>query len=237
MSARVLEALGPIGKLDDDELGRRLHEVAPYDAELVSSLRDLVQSSPRNAKRLATVYAASLPEVDQHRQVFQAAAGADEQTRRTLIGGYRVAGQAQWIVHAIGQLPAAQARTVMGDFVLTPAGRKDREALAEVTEYLAHMGKAMYASKHAPDDGTHDAAVVDLVEDVADSVKQAVTSVVDAVEQVVGDIGSAIASAVDWATDKVVALARALLEAGKSILDCIQGALSAVTPCSKCSAP
>src|SRR5262249_5791430 len=180
--------------------------------------------SKRQAVRLAEAFAPSLPESDQPRQLFQHVALRPSAERRALINGYRRAGQDRWVVHAIGELPAAQGRAMMKDFVLTESGKRDKKALREVWLYLADIGKTIPVRKIEDDD--HDSAIVEAVGDLIDSVRQAVNSVIDAVEAAVGSIGAALAAAVDFARDAMANLAQALLQAGRSIVDLVQGALA-----------
>ena len=67
--------------------------------------------------------------------------------RRTLIEGYRHAGQARGVVHAIGQLPRAQGRTLMRDLVLKEDKSVDRHALRDVLYWLRDAGAEMNACR------------------------------------------------------------------------------------------
>ena len=137
---RVLDALGKL-PTDLGVINARVAEIKPTPSEVGPVYREIYKTSKPGARRLATAYATTLPTIDQHRQVFQSVAlSRDAEERRTLIKGYRDAHQDQWIVHAIGQLPAAHGRALMKDYVLSPAGRKDNAALEEVWTYVANLG-------------------------------------------------------------------------------------------------
>ena len=137
---RVLDALGKL-PTDLGVINARVAEIKPTPSEVGPVYREIYKTSKPGARRLATAYATTLPTIDQHRQVFQSVAlSRDAEERRTLIKGYRDAHQDQWIVHAIGQLPAAHGRALMKDYVLSPAGRKDNAALEEVWSYVAGLG-------------------------------------------------------------------------------------------------
>ncbi|MBC7792451.1 MAG: hypothetical protein H7Z43_01985, partial [Clostridia bacterium] len=87
--------------------------------------------------------------------------------RRALIGGYRRAGQARGVVHAIGQLPRAQGHTLMRDLIVGKKKQIDREALAEVLYWLRDAGLEMRRMRGIvrPPRPDMDSAVVDFFED------------------------------------------------------------------------
>jgi len=118
-TVRVLKGLGKLSALSQEELNGQVAEIQPTPFEVAPTFHRVYGSSKRQALRLAEAYATSLPDLDQHRQLFQAIAPKPEAERRALVSGYRKAGQDRWIVAAIGELPAAQGRTLMKDFVLT----------------------------------------------------------------------------------------------------------------------
>src|SRR5215218_8556330 len=138
--ARVMDGLGSLSKLEQEELNLRLAEVRPTEIELGPTFHRVFGKSKRQATRLAEAYATSLPEIAQHRQVFQAIAPRAAEERQALIAGYRAAGHVRWVVAAIGELPAAQGRTLMRDFVKADAARHDRRAVKDVLLYLAEVG-------------------------------------------------------------------------------------------------
>src|SRR5207245_82945 len=151
----------------------------------------------RQAAKVAEAFAASLPDADHHRQLFQHVALRDSEERRTLIDGYKRVGQSRWVVHAIGELPAAQGRALMKDFALTPAGTPDKKSLREVWLYVAELGSTV-PTRPIRQARETDSAVVEAVGDLVDDLKQAVDSVVDAVVNAVGAIGAALKAAIDF---------------------------------------
>ena len=115
-AARVLSQLGPLPKVGQEELATRLAEAQPTQSDVGPVYRQVFHSSKTQALRLAEAFAATLPDIDHHRQLFQSVALRSPAERRTLLDGYRKAGQDRWVVHAIGQLPTAQGRSLMKDF-------------------------------------------------------------------------------------------------------------------------
>src|SRR5687768_10626146 len=178
-AARKLEEIGPLSKLGVEELETRVAAVQPNPSEVGPLYRAAYRTSRTQGLRVATALAKGLPDIDHHRQLFQAVALRTGKERRTLIDGYRKADQDRWVVHAIGELPAAQGRALMKDFVLTEAGKQDTKAVREVLLYLADLG-AKIETRPVEDD-PNDSAIVEAVGDIVDAVKEAVDSVVDAI--------------------------------------------------------
>jgi transcription termination factor NusB len=210
-------------------INARVAEIKPTPSEVGPVYREIYKTSKPGARRLATAYATTLPTIDQHRQVFQSVAlSRDAEERRTLIKGYRDAHQDQWIVHAIGQLPAAHGRALMKDYVLSPAGRKDNKALEEVWTYVANLGAEIrFGGQPAPDgEPDHDDAVVEFIEDVVDEVKEAIENVVEAVVGAFETLVEAIGAVVSWTVDKLTNLAQALLNANKTIFEILEAAVA-----------
>ena len=124
-AARKLAEIGPLPKLAAAELEHRVAVAQPNPSEVGPLYRAAYRASRTQGLRVATALAKSLPDIDHHRQLFQAVALRSEKERRTLIDGYRKAEQDRWVVHAIGELPTAQGRTLMKDFVFTENGKQD----------------------------------------------------------------------------------------------------------------
>ena len=220
--ARVMGALGKITELDQEALNLRISEVQPALAEVAPTFNRVYGSSKRQGLRLAQAYATSLSEIRQHRELFQAVALRPEEQRRTLLAGYRKAGQERWVVHALSELPAAQSRVMMRDFVLKEDGKKDKAAIKSVLEWLADMGSQI---KTRPINDDTDSAVVEWIEDAVDAIGEAVQSVVDAIVDAVESIGEALEAAVNFTVEQLKNLGKALILAGKTVLDIVQGAL------------
>jgi hypothetical protein len=142
-AARKLEQIGPLPKLHAEELEFRVAAAQPNPSEVGPLYKAAYRTSRTQGLRVATALANTLPDIDHHRQLFQAVALRPAKERRTLIDGYRKADQDRWVVHAIGELPSAQGRALMKDFVLTEAGKKDTKAIREVLLYLADLGGTM----------------------------------------------------------------------------------------------
>ena len=224
-AARVLSELGPLPKVGQEELVTRLAEAQPTQSDVGPVYRQVFHSSKTQALRLAEAFATTLPDIDHHRQLFQSVALRSPSERRTLLDGYRKAGQERWVVHAIGQLPTAQGRSLMKDFVITDAGKHDRKAIREVLVYLAELGGTIETRPIADD--PNDAAIVEAVGDIVDAVKEAVDSVVDAIKNAVQSIANALVAAVNFTVAQMANLAKALLLAGEKIFDIVKGALDA----------
>src|SRR5687767_14498359 len=142
MSAkRVLKSLGSLSTLSQEQLNARLADVQLTYIETAPTFRAIYHSSKRQASRLAEAFATALPDIQHHRQLFQFISTRPKPERATLLEGYRRVGQDRWIVTAISQLPAAQGRTLMRDFVLKDGRKKDRKALREVWLFVAEIGK------------------------------------------------------------------------------------------------
>ena len=75
-AARVLEGTGRLSQLDQEELNVRLEDVRPTPTEVGPTFHRTFSSSKRQAVRLAEGFATTLPELDHHRQLFQAIAPA-----------------------------------------------------------------------------------------------------------------------------------------------------------------
>ena len=196
--------------------------------ELASTFRQQFAGSPAHARMLAESYARSIKNPLNHRELFQEAAEMSAEERRTLISGYRRAGQARGVVHAVGQLPRGQGRVLMSELVLHENGKIDHDGLRSVLHWLRDAGaemRRMEKGKPAPRHDT-DAAVVDFFEDVADDIANAINSVVDAVKQAAGSLGQAIADMVNWAANDIANLVFALINtASQTILQLLNAAL------------
>ena len=224
-AARKLEQIGPLPKLRAEELEFRVGAAQPNPSEVGPLYKAAYRTSRTQGLRVATALAKTLPDIDHHRQLFQAVALRPAKERRTLIDGYRKAEQDRWVVHAIGELPSAQGRALMKDFVLTETGKKDTKAVREVLLYLADLGATM---KTRPvEDDPNDSAIVELVEDIVDAVKQAVDAVVDAIKNALQSIADALVAAFNFTVAQMANLAKALLAAGESIFNIVKGALEA----------
>jgi uncharacterized protein YicC (UPF0701 family) len=164
--------------------------------------------------------------------LFQGALAMSSSERHALIHGYRKAGQARGVVHAISQLPRAHGRTLMRDLVIKSKDKSiDRDALHQVLCWLRDAGaevtrlqKSGGEPRPAREDMDED--VVDFFEDIADDIANAISSVVDAVVNTVKTLGAALSELVNWAANDLANLVKALVEkAGKSVLDLINAAL------------
>src|SRR5215207_7599473 len=92
-AARKLERIGPLPKLAADELEFRVAAAEPNPSEVGPLYRAAYRTSRTQGLRVATALAKTLPDVDHHRQLFQAVALRPAKERRTLIDGYRKADQ------------------------------------------------------------------------------------------------------------------------------------------------
>jgi len=201
---------------------------ADHSLELAPAFRHTFNRSHDHALRLAEAFAVTIKDPAHHRELFQQSLQMPAAQRRTLIRGYRHAGQARGVVHAIGQLPRAQGRTLMRDLVLKEDKSVDRHALRDVLFYLRDAGAEIKrlekGTPPAPPDT--DAAVVDFFEDVADEIANAINSIVDAVVDAVKSLGQALADVVNWVANDVANLLKSLIDvANKSILDLLNAAL------------
>ena len=104
-AARKLEQIGPLPKLRAEELEFRVGAAQPNPSEVGPLYKAAYRTSRTQGLRVATALAKTLPDIDHHRQLFQAVALRPAKERRTLIDGYRKAEQDRWVVHAIGELP------------------------------------------------------------------------------------------------------------------------------------
>ena len=78
----------------------------PYHAvDLAPTFRRAYARQRMPASRLAEAYARSIADPMQHRELFQQAATMPSTERRALIAGYRRAGEARGVVHAMGNCP------------------------------------------------------------------------------------------------------------------------------------
>ena len=135
--------------------------------ELAPAFSHVYKKSHGDAVKLAESYAINLPDHQQHRELFQGAVHLKQEERKALISGYRKAGQARGIVHAISQLPRGYGRVLMKDFV----GEKkniDKSAVDEVLFWLRDAGfelQRLKAQGKNPDSPQHedmDDAVVEF---------------------------------------------------------------------------
>ena len=178
--------------------------------EAAPALSTAYATNRNRAVALAHTYATTLKTTDEHRQLFQTVATYDEDTRKTLVEGYRKAGQTRGVVHAIGLLPRAQGQTFMRDLLVKDDGTVDRRSAREVGVWLRDAGAAMRVAAVGHQDDVHDDALVEFIEDVGDALSDAVTAVVDAVTAIADAIGGAIMAVVNWTVQQVQDLARAL---------------------------
>ena len=107
------------------ELESQLRQIEYRPIELAGALKDTFAVSPTKAVNLGRAYAKNLDLADQ-RELFQRTARFAEDERRALIKAYRLEGQGRGVVHAISQLPRAQARVIMHDLVTKPDGKDDK---------------------------------------------------------------------------------------------------------------
>jgi NTP pyrophosphatase (non-canonical NTP hydrolase) len=224
---RLVHALGAVSFRNKNAL-RTAVRTADHPLELAPAFRHTFRQDRDRAMRLAEAFAVTIKDPSHHRELFQQSLQMPAAQRRTLIQGYRHAGQARGVVHAIGQLPRAQGRTLMRDLVLKKDKSVDRHALRDVLFYLRDAGaeiKRLQKGKPPARPDT-DEAVVDFFEDVADEIANAINSIVDAVVDAVQSLGQALADVVNWVANDVANLLKALIEvAGKSILDLLNAAL------------
>ena len=224
-AARKLAQIGPLPKLRAEELEFRVGAAQPNPSEVGPLYKAAYRTSRTQGLRVATALAKTLPDIDHHRQLFQAVALRPAKERRTLIDGYRKAEQDRWVVHAIGELPSAQGRALMKDFVLTETGKKDTQGAPRGAPVPRGSGATI---KTRPvEDDPNDSAIVELVEDIVDAVKQAVDAVVDAIKNALKSIAEAFVAAVNFTVAQMANLAKALLAAGETIFNIVKGALEA----------
>ena len=110
--------------------------------ELAPAFHDAYGRSRHRAVALARAYATTLPNVDEHRQLFQRAAYMKPDERLALIEGYRKAGQGRGVVHAVSQLPRAHGRLIMRDFAVKPDGTDRSSRARDVVLWLRDAGAA-----------------------------------------------------------------------------------------------
>jgi hypothetical protein len=218
---------------DAGTLAKTLTEQPPALAEVTVAFDVAMKRGRSVAVHLATAYAQGLPDIRSHRAFFQHLALLKKDQRRAGIEGYRAAGLGDAVVNAIGYMPAAQGRVVMKDFLHDAKGKRDRKAFKDVGKWLARAGAAMVrAQDREPEpEPDFDSAVVEWVEGAVDELVGAVKAVVDAVVNAVGDVVAAIAGAVadvvNWAIEEVVSFVRAVISAGRTIAQLVEGAWQA----------
>ena len=217
---------------DSARLEKGLRAVDYTPVELAPAFDDAYARSRHRAVALARAYATTLPNADEHRQLFQRAAYMKQDERLALIEGYRKAGQGRAVVHAVSQLPRAHGRLIMRDLALKPDGTTDSAAARDVFIWLRDAGAQIRAMQAGLPPHEHDDAVVEFFEDVADAVSDAVNAVVDAIGAAGNAFVDAIKDIVNWAADAVEDLARALLEAfetlGELLVDVVQAGYEVV---------
>ena len=186
--------------------------------ELAPAFRHTFRRNQGEAVRLAETFAGTLSDPLQHRELFQGALAMSSSERQALVHGYRKAGQARGVVHAISQLPRAHGRTLMRDLVIKPKDKSiDKDALHQVLCWLRDAGaevtrlqKSGGEPRPAREDTDED--VVDFFEDIADDIANAISSVVDAVVNTVKTLGAALSELVNWAANDLANLVKALVE-------------------------
>ncbi|HKE97250.1 MAG TPA: hypothetical protein VKB34_23265, partial [Povalibacter sp.] len=225
--SRLMRAIEKASFHNKAALSRAVRDTPHSAIELAPAFRQVYKSQRINAVRLAESYAQSIPKLDDHRELFQQAATMSGDERKALIEGYRRAGQARGVVHAIGQLPRAQGRVLMNDFLMDKGKKVDRDSLRHVLYWLRDAGEQIVRMEKGqrPKPPDTDSAVVDFFEDIADDIVSAINSIVDAVTNAVKSLGQAIADVITWAANDVANLVKALIDAGKSVLDLLQAAL------------
>ena len=226
---RITMQLASVPIRDSARLEKGLRAVDYTPVELAPAFDDAYARSRHRAVALARAYATTLPNADEHRQLFQRAAYMKQDERLALIEGYRKAGQGRAVVHAVSQLPRAHGRLIMRDLALKPDGTTDSAAARDVFIWLRDAGAQIRAMQAGLPPHEHDDAVVEFFEDVADAISDAVNAVVDALGAVGNAFVDAIKDIVNWAADAVEDLARALLEAfetlGELLVDVVRGRL------------
>ena len=126
---RIIAALANAPYGNKTALVKKLKNSKFSRVELAPAFLNVFNENKENAQKLASVYATTLSTTIEHRELFQRVAAMDEEKQRVLIRGYRDAGQARGVVHAISQLPRKQASTMMRSFLIKEDGKKDKEAL------------------------------------------------------------------------------------------------------------
>ena len=226
---RVLDALGKL-PTDLGMINARVAEIKPTPSEVGPVYREIYKTSKPGARRLATAYATTLPTIDQHRQVFQSVAlSRDAEERRTLIKGYRDAHQDQWIVHAIGQLPAAHGRALMKDYVLSPGGPQGQRGAGGGVELRRQAGRRRSASAGsrlptASRTTTTRSASSSRTSSTRSRRRSRTSSTRSSTP--FESLGDAIGAVITWTVDKLTNLAQALLNAGQTIFDILEAAVA-----------
>ncbi|HWJ85974.1 MAG TPA: hypothetical protein VNR62_11130, partial [Cellulomonas sp.] len=210
---RITEATGKIPLKDVDAMATGIASSGFKPVELAPALSEAFRKSPNRAVALASAYAKTLPTLEDHRQLFQAAAKLDVDEHRSLVDGYRKAGQAQAVVHAVGLLPRAEGRTIMADLLHKPDGSIDKAGAKAVGYWLRDAGQQLLTAQVPTPSEDHDDALVDFIEDVGDAISDAVSSVIDAIGDAIEDFVAAIEDVVNWIATEVAALARSLVAA------------------------
>ena len=129
------------------ELESQLRQLEYRPVELAAALKDTHAS----ARRRRSISPGRTPRTSTspiNVSCSSAPPGFDEAERRTLIKGYRLEGQGRGVVHAISQLPRAQARVIMRDFVLKHDGKDDKAAMRDVLLLAARHRQLIQELRH-----------------------------------------------------------------------------------------
>ncbi|MCC7506629.1 MAG: hypothetical protein IT259_15095, partial [Saprospiraceae bacterium] len=121
---RLLSALEGVSFRNKSALKTIVRHTPHQPVELAPTFHAIYGRNPEQAARLAETFATTLDTSSQHRELFQQASQLPVAERRALIQGYRKAGQARGVVHAISQLPRGQGRILMRDFLIKKEDKK-----------------------------------------------------------------------------------------------------------------
>ncbi len=115
---RILRAVSKVSFRNNNQLAEAIKTSEYKAVELAPALQITYKKNRNQAVKMAEVFATTLSNKKDHRELFQSVALMEKDVRMVVIRGYRNAGEGRGVVHSISQLPRAQARTIMRDFVI-----------------------------------------------------------------------------------------------------------------------
>src|SRR5688500_13749682 len=98
---RLLRTLDHVSLSNKSALNALISKIPHTSVELAPAFQEICHRNRSMGVRLAEAYAESISDPLQHRELFQQAAAMTSVERKILISGYKRAGQARGVVHAI----------------------------------------------------------------------------------------------------------------------------------------
>ncbi len=216
MLRQKLAAL-PLDSDDDATTSQKVRALKLSRAELAPSVDNLFQSSETQALRFTRSLVATWNDdqqaEDEAQPLLDWARTAGPQQRKMMVRAFQQQRRGMLVVHNIGGMARADARTFMKDYF--DAGG----SLDDVAEWFQQAGHVLRTERpaHPDTDG--------LFSKAWDWVKGAVKTVGDAVKAAGKSLSDAMGKVLAWSADKIADFVEGVLEAGRTVAQVLREAL------------